>query len=187
MRPTPTYLTTNQSEKCPRTECHALLLGPYDKSPHCPLQVETHSFEGIDPLWPPLSVKAIKLFFSTSPQTLSSRVNSGQGKEAWFSVYFASGNHPYLILSFCSLNAIDLFPSSMGEHEPQERLIDIFPLFGHCDCIIGWHTTKVRPWNESSGLLWNFWKRNIFSTDTVHNKENGCLVLLKIDTWLKLT
>ena len=104
-----------------------------------------HNFEGINPLWPPLPVKAIKLFFSTSPQTLSSRVNSGQGKEARFSVYFASGNHPYLTLSFCSLNAIDLFPSSRGEHEPQERLIDIFCLFGHRDCIIGWHTTKVRP------------------------------------------
>ena len=130
------------------------------------------------PLWSPLSVKAIKLFFSTSLQTLSSRVNSGQGKEARFSVYFASGNHPYFTLSFCSLNATDLFPSSMGEHEPQERLIDIFRLFGHCDCIMGWNTTKVRPGNESSGLLWNFWKRNIFfSTDIVHNKENGCLEL----------
>ena len=79
---------------------------------------------------------------------LSSRVNSGQGKEARFSVYFASGNHPYFTLSFCSLNATDLFPSSMGEHEPQERLIDIFRLFGHCDCIMGWNTTKVRPGNE---------------------------------------
>ena len=34
MRATPTYLTTNQSEKCPWTECQALFFGPYDKSPH---------------------------------------------------------------------------------------------------------------------------------------------------------
>ena len=33
----------------------------------------THSFEGINPLWPPLPGKAIKLSFSTWPRTLSVR------------------------------------------------------------------------------------------------------------------
>ena len=143
IRATPTYLTTNQSEKYPLTKCQALFFGPYDKSPHYPCRLKHTILRA--PLWSPLSVKAIKLFFSTSPQTLSSRVNSGQGKKARFSVYFASGSHPYLTLSFCSLNATDLFPSSMGKPEPQERSIDIFRLFGHCDCIMGWNTTKVRP------------------------------------------
>ena len=156
---TPNYLTTNQSEESPRAD-HALLF-EHCKTPHYHFQGQD-SFQGISPLWPPLPGKAIKLFFSTSPQTLAIRVNSGQGKEARFSVCFASGNHPYLTLSFCSLNAIDLFPSSMGEHEPQERLIDIFPLFGHCDCIISWHTTKFRPWNESSGLYGIFGKEIFF-------------------------
>ena len=40
-------------------------------SVHHPLQVRTHSSEGTGPLWPPLPGKAIKLFFSTSPKTLS--------------------------------------------------------------------------------------------------------------------
>ena len=66
---TPDYLTTNQSEECPQTD-QALLLEHY-KTPHYPLQEGTHSFKGISPPWPPLSGKAIKLFFSTSPKTLS--------------------------------------------------------------------------------------------------------------------
>ena len=55
----------------------------YYKTPHSPLQVGTHSFEGISPLWPPLPGKAIKLFFSTSPKTLSSRFNSVSGYRGW--------------------------------------------------------------------------------------------------------
>ena len=39
-------------------------------------QVGTHSFEDMSLLCPPLPGKAIKLFFSTSPQTLSLRFNS---------------------------------------------------------------------------------------------------------------
>ena len=35
-----------------------------------------HSFEGISPLWPPLPGKALKLFSSTSPKTLSLGFNS---------------------------------------------------------------------------------------------------------------
>ena len=51
----------------------------YYKTPHYPLQVRTHSFEGIIPLWSPLPGKAIKLFFSTSPKTLSLRFNTVSG------------------------------------------------------------------------------------------------------------
>ena len=54
-------------------------LNHYYKTPHYPLQVETHSFEGISPLWPPLPGRAIKLFFSTSPKTLSPKINSVLG------------------------------------------------------------------------------------------------------------
>ena len=46
-------------------------LNPYCKTLHYPLQIRICSFEGIGPLWPPLPGKAIKLFFSTSPKTLS--------------------------------------------------------------------------------------------------------------------
>ena len=53
------------------------------KTPHYPLQVRTHGFEGISPLWPPLSGKGIKLFFSTSPKTLSPRFNSVSGYRGW--------------------------------------------------------------------------------------------------------
>ena len=40
--------------------------------PPTPLQIGTHSFEGISQLWPPLPGQGIKLFFSTdtSPQTV---------------------------------------------------------------------------------------------------------------------
>ena len=74
---TPTYLTTNQSEECPQAD-HALL-NHYYKTPHYPLQVWTHSFEGISLLCPPLPGKAIKLFFSTSPKTLSLKINLVSG------------------------------------------------------------------------------------------------------------
>ena len=40
-------------------------------TPYYPRQGAAHSLEGIHLLWPPLSDKAIKLFFSTLPQTLS--------------------------------------------------------------------------------------------------------------------
>ena len=66
---TPNYLTTNQSEECPRAD-HALLLEHY-KIPHYPFQAGTHNLEGISPLWPRLPGKAIKLFLSTSPKTVS--------------------------------------------------------------------------------------------------------------------
>ena len=49
------------------------------KTSHYPLQVGTHSFEGISPPWSPLPGKAIKLFFSTSLKTLSPRINSVSG------------------------------------------------------------------------------------------------------------
>ena len=49
-------------------------LNHYYKTSYYPLQMGTHSFEGIRPLWPPLPGKAIKLFFSTSFQTLVSEI-----------------------------------------------------------------------------------------------------------------
>ena len=54
------------------------------KTPHNfhPLGWDT-SFEGISLLWPPLLGKAIKLFFSTSPKTLSARFNSVLGCGGW--------------------------------------------------------------------------------------------------------
>ena len=59
----------------------------YYKTPHCLLQVRTHSFEGINPLWSPLPGKAIKLFFSTSPKTLSLRINSVSGYRSHTQLY----------------------------------------------------------------------------------------------------
>ena len=56
---TPSCLTT-QSKECPWAD-YALLFEPfYYKTPHHPLQVGTHSSEGICPLWFPLPGKAIK-------------------------------------------------------------------------------------------------------------------------------
>ena len=46
------------------------------RTSHFPLQVGTCSLEDISLLWPPLPGKAIKLFLSTSPQTLSLRYDS---------------------------------------------------------------------------------------------------------------
>ena len=66
----PTYITTDQSEECPRAH-HALLL-EHCKTPYYPLQGGTHSLEDIRP---PLPGKAIQLFLSTSPKTLSPRFN----------------------------------------------------------------------------------------------------------------
>ena len=77
MMPTSTYLTTSHVEECPRADPPSL--NHYYKTPHYPLQVGTHSLEGISPLWPPLPGKAIKLFYSTSLKTLSPRFNSVLG------------------------------------------------------------------------------------------------------------
>ena len=63
---TPTNLTTNPSEECPRAD-HALF---YYKTCHYPPQVGTLGFEGISPLCPPLPDKAIKISFSTSSKAL---------------------------------------------------------------------------------------------------------------------
>ena len=59
-------------------------LNHYYTTPHYILQVGTHSFEDISPLWPPLPGKAIKLFFSASPKSLSLRYNSVSGYKGWF-------------------------------------------------------------------------------------------------------
>ena len=100
---TPTYLTTSQSENV-----HELItpsLNHYYKTSHYRLQVGTHSFEGISPLWPPLPGKAIKLFFSTSPKTLSLRFNSVSGYRGWiclqcFIFLFPCGWHSLLATSY---------------------------------------------------------------------------------------
>ena len=66
----PTHLTPNRQENV-----HELITprSLNTKTSHRPLQGATHSFEGTSPLCPPLPGKAIKLFFSTSPKTLSLR------------------------------------------------------------------------------------------------------------------
>ena len=69
-------------------------LNHYYKTPHYTLQVGTHSFEGISPLWPPLPGKAIKLFFSTSPKTLSLRNNSVSGYRGQIQHHPSSYNLP---------------------------------------------------------------------------------------------
>ena len=46
-------------------------LNHYYKTPHHPLQVGTHIFEDISPLWIPLPGKAIKPFLSTLLRLLS--------------------------------------------------------------------------------------------------------------------
>ena len=53
-------------------------LNHYYKTSHYPLQGGTHSSEGRSPLGP-LCLAAVKLFFSTSPKTLSLRFNSVPG------------------------------------------------------------------------------------------------------------
>ena len=63
---TPDYLTINQSEDCPQD--HAWT----DKTSHYPFRLNV---EGISSLRPPSPGRAIKLFFSASPKTLSSRFN----------------------------------------------------------------------------------------------------------------
>ena len=67
---TSSYLTTNPSEMLITSS-----LNQYYKTPHYPLQVRTHSFEDVRPLWPCLPGKAIKLFISTSLKTLSPKFN----------------------------------------------------------------------------------------------------------------
>ena len=81
----PICLNTKQSKECPWAD-HSLfgnILTHYSKTSHYPFQVRTHSFEDISPLYPtPLFTfpgKAIKLFFSTSPKTLSLRFDSVSG------------------------------------------------------------------------------------------------------------
>lgn len=49
---------------------------------HYPHQGGTHGVEGINPPWPRLPGKAIKLCFSTSPKTLSPRINFVSSTEA---------------------------------------------------------------------------------------------------------
>ena len=51
----------------------------YYRTPHCPLQGGSHSFEGFSPLWPPLPDKTIKRLFSTSSNTLFPRFNMVSG------------------------------------------------------------------------------------------------------------
>ena len=66
----------------------------------CPLLIitiklltTTHSFEGFSPLWPLLPGKAIKLFFSTSPKTLSLRINSVLRYKGWIWLQEAMNLH----------------------------------------------------------------------------------------------
>ena len=81
MLPTPDYLTTNQSEEGPRAD-HAPLLELLQDSSLTPSRAG-HSLMGISPLWPPLPGKAMKLFFSPSPKTLSPTLNSASVQRGW--------------------------------------------------------------------------------------------------------
>ena len=71
---TPNYFTTNQSEKCLQADNPCSLNHSY-KTPYYSLQSGTHRPKGMNLLCPPLPGKAIKLFLSTSPKTLSPRFN----------------------------------------------------------------------------------------------------------------
>ena len=78
------------------------------KTPHYPLLVGTHSFEGIIPLWPPLPDKAIKLSFSTSPKTLSPRFNlvSGYRGHTWLQDLHVHDSNMFIFLPFMCLASI---------------------------------------------------------------------------------
>ena len=53
---------------------------------------QTHNFEGISPLWPPLLGKEMKLFFFISPKTLSPRFNSVLGYRGQLQLQYHSGD-----------------------------------------------------------------------------------------------
>ena len=74
----------------------------YYESPHHTLQVGTCTFEGISLLWSPLPGKAIKLFFSTSPKTLSPRFNLVLGYRGWICLHHGSENIMGSVLVQCS-------------------------------------------------------------------------------------
>ena len=93
-------------------------LNHYYKTPHYTLQVGTHSFEGISPLWPPLPGKAIKLFFSTSPKTLSLRNNSVSGYRGQIQHHPSSYNLPAAL----GING-HLWPKQLPEHSCLSFLI----------------------------------------------------------------
>ena len=62
------YLNASQSQNCPGAG-HALLRKHCESAP-CPLQGGSHNVEGISPLWPPLSGKAIKATLLLHPNSL---------------------------------------------------------------------------------------------------------------------
>ena len=109
----PTYLTTNQLVTSPPTNqknVHQLITpswNHYCKTPHYPLKVRTHSFEGISLLCPPLPGKAVKLFFSTSPKTLSLRFNAVLGYRGQIRLQKQKENLWQVILDYSS---VGLFP-----------------------------------------------------------------------------
>ena len=87
---TPDYLTINQSENV-----HKLImpsLNHYYKTPHSPLQVGAHSFEGISPLYPSLPAKATKLLRNPNSLCLphDRQVNLRQSAESKIQLYLES-------------------------------------------------------------------------------------------------
>ena len=60
-----------------------LITPSYYKTSHSPLQVGTHGFDSMSLLCPPLPGKAIKLFFSTSPKTVSKTQFSTSIQRSW--------------------------------------------------------------------------------------------------------
>ena len=112
---TPTFLTTNQSEKCPQAD-HTLPFEPLlQNSSLLPLG-QDNSFEGISLWWPLLPGKAIKLFFSTSPKTLFPEIQiSTRVKEQNFSYSAHEKMQPRIPLSSLSLREVAIWTASMNK------------------------------------------------------------------------
>ena len=94
------------------------------------LQVGTHSFEGISLLWPLLPGKAIKLFFSTSPQTLSPRFNSVSGYRG----HIRLQRHPFRLYGSEGISGTeDKRPNIMTEDAPIALIAQEIPrVWGSC-------------------------------------------------------
>ena len=159
-----TYLTPNQSEKC----AHKLItpsLNHYCKTSHYPLQVGTHDFEGISLLWPPLSGKTIKLFFSISPKTLSPRFNSvwayrGQNwlyKESKSSILYIS-----VITSWDTPHLLGKLLSSTSLEVCQHLKIRLNQVTSRCRKRSSWSCYVTLCFNFIEVWRWR-WSRSVMS------------------------
>ena len=88
-------LTPLTSPSANQKNAHKLImpsLNHYYKTPHSPLQVGTHSFEGISPLYPSLPAKATKLLRNPNSLCLphDRQVNLRQSAESKIQLYLES-------------------------------------------------------------------------------------------------